>query len=82
MTDTVWRDDPPTEPGWYWVDISGAEHDQWATKSQVIGWLKPQGWKIPFVGFGLDGDYLRERGVKFGPRIPDPETCAKIERGE
>lgn len=82
MTDTIWRDDPPTEPGWYYVDCEGITSRSVPDPPQRIGWLKPTGWSIPSVGFGLDGEYLREIGINFGPRIPNPETCAKIERGE
>lgn len=69
----TWSDEPPTKAGWYWVDISGCPHKAWATESHVIGWLKPTGWKIPFVGFGLSGEYMREIGAKFGPLIPSAD---------
>lgn len=63
--ESIWRDEPPTEPGWYWVR---SKHN-----------------RMQFVWSIMDGDMgslwdISE--VQFGPRVPDPETCSKIERGD
>lgn len=61
MSDTIWRDEPPTEPGFYWV--RGIKYEWTAELTDNGAWS------------------CHTTGVQFGPRVPDPETCARIERG-
>lgn len=77
---SIYRDEPPTDPGWYWVDCSGIAYRSVPCPPERIGWLKQTGWNIPGIGFGLGGGYLVDLGVQFGPRVPDAKRCAEIER--
>lgn len=66
MSESIWSDEPPTAPGWYWVKdrSNGSEGTAYMHPSQaarIRGLL---------------------RRFKFGPRVPSAKRCAEIERGE
>ena len=74
MSDTIWRDDPPTESGYYYLYDDDFDEGRIAYFNHVSKrwWYDDQEeCLLKWIS-----------GLKFGPRIPDPETCARLERGE
>ena len=70
----IYRDDPPTEPGWYWVRPRVGRREYVAERN-------PDGiWDIS-CGSAYATDVTAAEVVQFGPRVPDPLKCAEIERG-
>jgi|JI10StandDraft_1071094.scaffolds.fasta_scaffold01019_38 hypothetical protein len=71
MSETEWRNEPPTEPGYYWVryvDIHGA------TREPDIMWLIEQGRAFEFCS-----EHVWAPGVgcfEYGPKIEPPNAPA------
>ncbi len=65
MSESIWSDEPPNEPGWYYVKyrIHGT------TQCRKLNVNDPQ-----FMSYIA-------KYVQFGPRVPDAMKCAEIERG-
>ena len=75
MTDTIWSDEPPTEPGWYWV------------RYKAIGEVSPtlllaRDWNPWLARCDLRSVSDMQTNFQFGPRVPDAETCAGIMKGD
>lgn len=69
MSDTIWRDDPPTEPGLYWVKSRfGPSHTE-----SILHWT-------PSTNARFIQSVLAYS--QFGPRVPDPAgNLRKVHNG-
>ena len=76
MSDTIWSDELPSEPGWYWVrQRVGGLFGEYIAERNIYGV-----WDI-FCGSLYATDETAADIVQFGPRVPDAKRCAEIERG-
>ena len=72
-TPDIYRDEPPTDPGWYWVILKDG------SGKPSLGQLDKHGY---FSGpYGIYMSAKPELYFKFGPRVPDAQKCQEIERG-
>lgn len=70
---SIWSDEPPTEPGWYYLRKRRTGQFDIRKRDQSGDWP---------VGSFTSHDKLMTEYFQFGPRVPDPETCAGINKGE
>lgn len=66
MTDATWSSTPPKEQGHYWVRLG----------SEFVGWMAYWDDERLLV-LGRDGPES-PIGWRFGPRIPSPDTLARV----
>lgn len=69
----VYRDEPPTEPGSYWCRVRNGMESVFYIGDEEPRIRTCMGW--------FSTEQIRDIGFQFGPRVPDPLTCAEIERG-
>ena len=75
---SIWSDEPPTEPGEYWIQWieQGGDAEE---RTVYIERLTHNQNDPNYAVLGFDGwilSYWRDLGVKFGPRVPD--TAAQL----
>lgn len=75
MSDDLFTDEPPKEPGWYWV-----------RRLELSGWREimcywhgsHSGTGVLFDSAGRHYTICGSASYDFGPRIPTPEQCAAM----
>lgn len=67
MSDDLFTDEPPTEPGWYWV-------------RSFMAWAGTKAFpaKVSTESVCLGGRCYTSEKFQYGPRIPTPEQCAAM----